>query len=199
MEQAETGRSEQAVPGRYPSEYVENIALSDGTPVVIRPIRPDDAPRLQAAFQRLTAESVYLRFLETLKQLPDKQARELSHLDYIQRMALVAETVENGEEAIIGVARYSMVGEARPGLAEIAIVVVDDYQNRGVGSQLLKRIVRYAREHGVKGFLGTIHHTNARIMRFIQRSNLPTRRKVLEPGVWEVCVSLEDGDAAGAC
>ncbi len=199
MEQAETGRSEQAGSGRYPSEYVEEITLSDGTPVLIRPIRPDDAPRLQAGFQRLTAQSIYLRFLETFKQLSDKQAREFANLDYLERMALVAETVENGEEVLIGVARYSLVGPARPGLAEIAIVVVDDYQNRGVGSALLKRIVRYAREHGVKGFLGTIHHSNTRIMRFIQRSNLPTRRKVLEPGVWEVCVSLENDDAANPC
>lgn len=175
----------------YPSDFIGKVTIRNGTPVKIRPIRPDDAPRLQTGFSRLSQQSIYLRFLQTFRELSDKQAREFASVDYQHRMALVAEIQEAGETQLIGVARYSMVEDAEPGLAESAIVVVDEYQNLGLGTHLLKCLIQYARSHGVKAFLATVHQTNAQIMRFIQRSGLPFKKKQLEPGVWEVRVSLE--------
>ena len=172
----------------YPFEAIEKTELKDGSKVTIRPIRPEDAPLLQAGFSRLSPESIYLRFLETFNALTDKQAREFSTVDYHQRMALVAEIIEDGQKSLIGVARYAMV---EPGVAESAIVVIDEYQSRGLGTILLDRLVKYARTQGVQAFLATVHFTNARIMRFIKRSGLPTEKKMLEPGVWEIRVSIE--------
>jgi len=158
--------------------------------VTIRPIRPDDAPRLQEAFDRLSPESIYLRFLEPYKELSDRQAQRFANLDYRTQMALVASIPEHGEEHLIGVARYAMVGEEHPGVAESAIVVVDSFQNRGLGTLLLSRLVRYALAHGVRHFLATVHQTNAPIVRFIQRSRLDFDRRMLEPGVWEISIHL---------
>jgi acetyltransferase len=184
----------------YPGEYIEKISLADGTQVTIRPILPEDAPGLQEAFSRLSPQSVYLRFLETFKQLTDKQAQELAELDYQKRMALVAEVVEQGEKHLVGVARYAMLDTAHAespqnveGVAESAIVVVDEYQGRGLGTILLERLVMYAREHGVQAFMATVHHSNARIMRFIQRSGFISHKRMLEPGVWEIVVTLGKG------
>ena len=175
----------------YPFEAIENVELKDGSEVTIRPIRPEDAPLLQAGFSRLSSESIYLRFLETFNQLTDKQARDFSTVDYHKRMALVAEIIEDGQESLIGVARYAMV---EPGVAESAIVVIDEYQSLGLGTILLDRLVKYARTQGVRAFLATVHFTNARIMRFIKRSGFPMQKKMLEPGVWEIRVSIEAQD-----
>jgi acetyltransferase len=177
---------------RYPQEWIDHIVLEDGTPITIRPIRPDDAPKLQAAFKRLSSQSIYYRFLQIFSQLTDQQARDFANLDYYQRMALVAETREAGELNLIGVARYAWLPGEEPGLAESAVVVIDEYQKRGLGSLLLRRLVRYARSHDVQAFLATVHVSNAQIMRFIQRSGFPAEKRMIEPGVWEIRVLLQD-------
>ncbi len=176
-------------PENYPADVAETTWLIDETPVSIRPIRPDDASRLQAGFTRLSPQSVYLRFLESFSQLTDAQAREFTKVDYLNQMALVAEVDEAGAKSLVGVARYALV---QPGLAECAVVVIDEYQGRGLGTVLLNRLVTYARNHGVKEFLATVHHTNSQIIRFVQRSGFPAERKMLEPGVWEIRVRLVD-------
>jgi acetyltransferase len=176
--------------GQYPQKWIEQIVLPDGTPVTIRPIRPEDAPKLQSAFKRLSIQSVYYRFLQVFAQLTDQQARDFANLDYYQRMALVAEIQEAGEPSLIGVARYAMLPGDEPGLAESAVVVIDEFQKRGLGSFLLRRLVRYARSHDVQTFLATVHVSNAQIMRFIQRSGFPAEKKMIEPGVWEIRIRL---------
>ena len=176
----------------YPSDYIESVTLRDGTQVKIRPIRPDDAPRLQVTFKRLSSQTIYLRFFETFKQLSDKQAMYFANVDYQERMALVAEVKEEGEDNIIAVARYDMLSGSEPGAAESAIVVRDDYQNRGLGTIIMIRLLNYAREHGVAYFLATIHASNARIMNFVKRSGFPFERKMIEPGIMQVRVILMD-------
>jgi GNAT superfamily N-acetyltransferase len=178
--------------GQYPQDWVEQVILHDGTSVTIRPIRPGDAPKLQAAFKRLSTQSIYLRFLEVFTQLTDQQARDFANLDYYHRMALVAEIQEPDGLNLIGVARYAMLDGDEPGLAECAIVVIDEYQKQGLGSLLLRRLIRYARSHAVQTFLATVHVSNAQIMRFIQRSGFPAEKKMIEPGVWEIRVRLQD-------
>jgi GNAT superfamily N-acetyltransferase len=173
----------------YPPEAV---TLRDGAPVTIRAIQPDDAPRLQALHARLSAESIFLRFLGQLKTLPPEEAQRLARVDYEKSMALVATHGQAGEEPIIGVARYAASNPAEPDAAEAAIVVEDAFQGRGLGSLLLDRLMKYARAHGVRYFLATVHHSNAEIMRFIERSGLPVEKR-REAGVWEVRVRLDAG------
>jgi acetyltransferase len=181
------------VSNQYPQEWIDQIVLQDGTQVTIRPIRPDDAPKLQKAFKRLSTQSIYYRFLQVFAQLTDQQANDFANLDYYHRMALIAEILEAGESNLIGVARYSMLSGDEPGLAESAVVVIDEYQKRGLGSLLLRHLVRYARSHDVQAFLATVHVSNAQIMRFIKRSGFPAEKKMIEPGVWEIRIRLRDG------
>jgi len=168
----------------------EPVTLRDGTTVTIRPIRPDDAPRLLALFHRLSPESIALRFLGQPKELPYKQAKQFATVDYHKRMALVAARDEGSEEHVIAVARYAVDPATEPDVAEAAVAVEDAYQNRGLGTLLLIRLVEYARRHGIRAFMATVHHDNVQIMRFISKSGLPTERK-LEAGVWEILVKLE--------
>src|SRR4030065_814108 len=106
----------------------ETAPLKDATTVVIRPIRPDDAADLQATFQRLSMESIYLRFLSFKKELPDEEARYLATVDYISRMAFVAIAEENSREIVVGVSRYAMDDPDNPEYAESAVVGEDEYQ-----------------------------------------------------------------------
>jgi acetyltransferase len=175
----------------YPSEYVESITLSTGEGVVIRPILPEDAERLQTTFRRLSPETIFLRFLETFKELSDKQAFHFANVDYKTHMALVALIREADVEQIIGVARYALIQD-RPESAEAAIVVRDDYQSKGLGSLLMESLVFYARNKGVRSFIATVHTSNARIRYFIQRSGLAHKRVMVEPGVWEIRIYLEE-------
>ena len=175
----------------YPADEIEQIELKDGLLVTLRPIRLQDAPGLQKTFLRLTPKTVYLRFLETFKTLSDKQARQFATVDYQDRMAFVAEITESSEDTIIGVARYAQVPNREPGLAEAAIVVMDEYQNRGLGTMMLIKLVKYARQHGIHAFLATVHVSNAQIMHFVRKSGLPAKKIMIEPGVWEIQVLLE--------
>jgi acetyltransferase len=187
-----TLESEQAVqePDGYPSDWIEEVQLQDGTSVLIRPIRPDDAPRLQDGYSRLSADTIYYRFLDSARYLTDEQALRLSTLDYQRQMALVAAIQEAGEARLIGVARYSLIGDSDPGAAETAIVVRDDYQGKGLGTLLYDRLLRYARQHGVRTLVGTVLQSNARIMHFIRKSGLAYERDLIEPGVLQVRVFL---------
>ena len=100
----------------------EPLELRDGTQVSVRPIRTEDAPRLQSLFGRLSRESIYYRFLEFRKELTAEQARRLSALDHDKQMALVATSEQESHELVIGVARYAVIPGSQPREAEAAIV-----------------------------------------------------------------------------
>ena len=177
-------------PEHFPIDWTVSVRLKDGKPVLIRPIRPDDAPRLQEGFQSLSPRSIYLRFLEPYKALPEKLARRFARLDYQTQMAFVAETQESEQPRLIGVARYAVLDAPGPPKAESAVVVIDEYQRLGLGMMMMKRLTGYARSHGVEAFIATVHFTNSEILKFIERSGLPMTRKLAEPGIWEIEIQL---------
>ncbi len=172
------------------TENTEVVTLRDGTTVTIRPIRPDDAPRLQALFYRLSPQSIALRFLGHPKELPAEEAERLANVDYHQRMALVATRQHSDEEHIIAVARYAVDPAGQSDVAEAAIVVEDEYQKQGLGTLLLTRLVAYAQAHGIRAFRATVRQDNIQIMRFVRKSGLPAERN-LDAGAWDVLVKLD--------
>jgi acetyltransferase len=172
----------------------ETVTLRSGAQAVIRPIQPEDAARLQAFHQRLSAESIYLRWLSAHPVLTDEEAAALTQLDYSSRMAFVAvvPTDDPGPVAageIIGVARYAVSHPDRPLEAEAAVVVADAYQRQGLGSQLLRRLAAYAQGQGVTTWLAEINAQNVPMLRFIGRGGLPITRH-LEGGSWQVSINI---------
>jgi acetyltransferase len=167
----------------------EAFILKDGTRGIIRPIHPDDAEDLQATFQRLSMESIYLRFLSFKKELPDEEARHLATVDYTSRMAFVALTMKDGQEIVIGVSRYAMDDPENPEFAESAVVVEDEYQNRGLGKLLLWRLVDYARAKGIHILRGNMQVGNNRMLDLVRRSGLPHETRYVD-GIWEVDIDI---------
>ncbi|MEX0601246.1 MAG: GNAT family N-acetyltransferase, partial [Rhodothermales bacterium] len=136
----------------YPYRYASEWTMSDGTPVNIRPIRPEDEPAVARFHKSLSEESVYLRYANMLK-LSQRVAHErLSHLcfiDYDREMALVAERIgEDGEPSpeIIGIGRLTRIGGTNE--SEFALLIGDSWQGRGLGTEMLKRLVEIGRDEG---------------------------------------------------
>lgn len=151
-----------------PPRYERLLQLKDGAQVHVRPILPEDEPRLHEAFARMSERSVYLRFFSPLKRLPDDMARRLARVDYADRFALVAITHRpDGREHILGVARYDRI----PGTAaaEVALAVVDDMQRRGIGSGLLAQLSEAGRDHGVETFTLIVLPENQSMIGLLRR------------------------------
>ncbi len=172
-----------------PDKLAEIVDLKDGSRVAIRPIHPEDAPRLQALHSRLSTESRYMRFFSARADLPPDQARQLATVDYETRMAVVATRAQDSEEQIIGVARYAVSNPKLPTEAEAAVVVEDRYQGRGVGTILLARLLDYAQKHGIEYFCANVDSMNTTMLQMIQRIRLPTEMK-LNAGVWDIRIRI---------
>jgi GNAT superfamily N-acetyltransferase len=142
------------------------IALRDGSHVRIRQGRRSDRGLLLRAFQRLSAESRYRRFLAPMPRLPEATVRHLTAIDHHDHEAMIA-LDEAGTEAL-GVARYVRDSE-RPEAAEVAVTVVDDWQGRGLGTLLLEVISARAREEGVRTFTACMLAQNEEMMDLFQR------------------------------
>lgn len=150
-----------APPEGYPAHRVRDTELPDGTPVRLRPIVPDDALELRAGLKRLSERTRWLRFHSPVSDLPDDQLRHLATVDHHDREAIVAEVQVDRCWQPIGVARFDRTGEAE---AELAIVVEDEYQARGVGGLLLDHLIEAAREEGIDRLLGEVLAENRAVL-----------------------------------
>ena len=139
--------------------------LADGTRVLLRPLVPEDGPKMVEAFERLSPESRYRRFMSPLDELSPEMVRKLTDVDYVDHFAWAALAVDEPGQPGIGVARY-VRAEDDPQVAEAAVTVIDEYQGRGLGSLLLQALGASALEHGITRFRGYVLEDN-RAMRDI--------------------------------
>lgn len=142
-------------------------------PLLLRPIRADDLDRLRNFVRHLSPRTGYQRLLSS--RIPtEKELRCWTALDRSREGALVATMVHGGETRILGVARY--VREASGGDAEMAVVLADAWQGRGLGTELLRALVDMARVDGVQRLTGTTLSTNAAAIALVRRVGFRTRR-----------------------
>lgn len=132
-------------------DYAEHAELRDGTPVVLRLLRPADKELLRAGFERLSPESRYARFFTPKPSLSDDELRYLTEVDQEDHVAIGAAGERDGAEIGLGVARFIRFAD-RPETAEAAIAVADEAQRKGLGRLLLMRLVAAARERGIEQF-----------------------------------------------
>ena len=161
-----------ATPPGYPTQFDASVVLSDGSTVLIRPITPDDRSALVRFHQGLSPESVYLRYFSPHPELSDAELEFLTTVDYRLRMALVA---IRGDD-IVGVARY----EGRPGKtdAEVAFLIDDRHQGRGIGTVLLEWLAAAAREAGITEFYATTLWENQKMLGVFREAGFPTKSVV---------------------
>ncbi|MDX2052805.1 MAG: GNAT family N-acetyltransferase [Polyangiaceae bacterium] len=155
----------------YPWKEERNERLLGGGTVLIRPIKLTDEEALQRLFYELSDESIYARFLMYKRAHPHEEIQQLVDSDYQNSMGLVVCEPEGSE--IIGMCRYDV--EAATKLAEIAFVVRDDWQGRGIGTLLLQRMSEIAKARGVVGFCAEVLVSNKPMLMVFHRSGLQVR------------------------
>src|SRR5262249_53635227 len=152
-------------PAPYPLDLEREIILRDGARVRSRPIRPDDEPRLVSLYDRLSRFTAYQRFFAAMNRLPPDWAHFLANVDYRRRLALGVENPEDG--ALIAVARYECT--ERRDTAEIAFVVLDAWQNRGLGRMLITDLLGAAEARGIRRFVAYVLADNTRMVSLLER------------------------------
>ena len=155
--------------------YETDVVLTDGGTVHVRPIRADDAERLVTFFDGLSRETVYYRFFSPKHSLSEKEVTYFTVLDYVDRFALVALL----DHELVGVARYDRLD---PGdRAEVAFVVDDHQQGRGLGSVLLEHLAQVGQDAAIATFTASVLPDNGRMLR------------VFKDAGWKVARRFEDG------
>ena len=129
------------------------VTLRDGSRVEIRALGPRDQAGLKSGFERLSERSRYRRFLSTTPQLTPRQLAYFTDVDHHDHEAIVA--IEPASRFGVGVARY-VRSRDHPDEAEFAVAVADDWQGRGLGTELLRQLATRAREEGITGFTGLV-------------------------------------------
>src|SRR6266849_1123632 len=165
---------------RYPRDLEREVTLRDGTRVRLRPIRADDAPRLIAFYAHLSQHTAYQRFFTVMKRLPPDWACMLATVDYRRRLALVAEQGPADDPEMIGVARYEPTEE--PDTAEVAFVVLDGWQGRGLGMALLHQLLEAPSARGIRRFCAYVLADNTRMLDLLRRFT-NVRESSIESGV----------------
>lgn len=177
------------------SGFHEEVSLADGVRIPVREVRPEDAPALRRLVERLSVESVYMRYFGRMKELTEERARRFAEVDGHDRYALVALDPED-EGEIVGVARYE---RERAGVeeAEYAIVVEDRMQCRGLGYALTQELVEGARERDLRRLYALVMPENKSMLKLLRSLGLPEDIH-WEGGVEYITIHLYPEDAKKA-
>ncbi|HEY3262607.1 MAG TPA: GNAT family N-acetyltransferase, partial [Pseudonocardiaceae bacterium] len=162
-------------PPEPPKHWEADVVLADGGTVHLRPIRPEDADALVALHGRLSVRTRYLRYFGPYPEMPKRDIERFTRVDHHDRVALVATLGDD----LVAVGRYEGLDSDS---AEVAFVVQDDQQGRGVGSILLEHLTAAARECGIKRFVAEVLAENAAMVRVFRQAGYQVRRE-FEGGV----------------
>jgi acyl-CoA hydrolase/RimJ/RimL family protein N-acetyltransferase len=166
----------------FASEYeiTERFKGPEGpVDVHFRLIRPDDTDRIKELFYGLSEESIYFRFLTPLRSLRRQTLQDFYNVDQARDISVVAviKSDKKGEsEKIIGAGRYVLNRSTNE--AEFALLVNDDYQNKGIGTFLLNHLMRIAKSKGVEAFIAYVHPQNQPMIRFIHKTGKVVESKI---------------------
>ena len=178
------------LPPGYPSEWEADVVLRDGTVAHVRPIRPSDTDGIHRFHSGQSEESIYLRFFAPLRRLSDADVHRFTHVDYVDRVALVVTLRED----IVGIGRYDRI-DARS--AEVAFNISDHYQGKGIGSVLLEHLAAIARDVGITRFTAEVLPQNRKMLSVFSDAGYDVTRHI-EDGVVEVGFDIEPTDSSKA-
>lgn len=147
----------------YPDEYTKRSTLKDGTPILLRPIKPEDEPMWHTLMASCSPETLHLRYRYMFKAMTHEMATRFCFIDYDREIAIVAEAEEHGQRKLIGVCR--LVADVDHDEAEFAILVGDPWQGLGLGSQLTDYCLEICTHWGIHSVIAETAPRNARMIR----------------------------------
>lgn len=172
----------------YPNRMVSHMHLKDGTDILLRPIRPEDADIEVAFVHNLSPESKYMRFMQSLQELTPEMLLRFTQIDYDRELALVAITQQDGKEVEVAVTRYSMNPDGES--CEFALVVADAWQRKGIGARLLTLLIEAARERGFRVMEGQVLAENAPMLALVKRYGFIVTRTPNAGNIYDVSLAL---------
>ncbi|MBL7115549.1 MAG: GNAT family N-acetyltransferase [Kiritimatiellae bacterium] len=151
-----------------PKEFKTTMVLDDGTQINFRPIHPTDEPAMRDLFYTLSQQTLYYRFMKQVKAVPRKELQDFVYIDHRSDVAIVGTVPEAHGEEIVVIGRYYL--DKSTNMAEVAFVVADTWQNKGIGSFLLRHLGTIARRNGIRGFTAEVLRDNRAMQRVFQKS-----------------------------
>jgi ribosomal protein S18 acetylase RimI-like enzyme len=172
-ESAMTAAAQSHTPPKAAS-FAVTETLRDGRPVEIRALRPTDVEDLKVAVAHTSAQSLTRRFFGPKRYFSEQEIAYFVNIDFVTQVALVATIDEGGKRAIVAGGRYVLV---QPGVAEVAFVVVDDYQGHGIGTRLMRHLARIAIEAGLRELVAEVLPDNQPMLSVFEKCGLKVTRR----------------------
>jgi len=161
-----------------PPPLATHMLLADGTQINFRSIHPTDEPRLKDLFYALSQQTVYYRFMKEMGRIPHKQIQDFVYLDHRSEVAIVGTLPEAYGEEIIAIGRYYL--DQKTNHAEAAFVVRDQWQNRGIGTFMMKYLTTIAKRNGISGFTAEVLRDNKVMQKVFHKSECEVKSRLNE-------------------
>jgi len=176
----------------YPEELKRTVTLKDGTKVLLRPIKPSDATLKQHLFYALSKETIKKRYLGSLKAMPLKRIWPYVTIDYENEMSIVGVVMEGEMENFVAIGSYARIPHTR--MAEVSLVVRDDWQNKGLGTLLLKYLIEIAKKKGFEGFTAWVLIENTKMMHIFKKLGYPIKYRI-EGNLYYVVIKFQEDNS----
>jgi GNAT superfamily N-acetyltransferase len=161
-----------------PEEVRTTTVLDDGTLIGFRAMGPTDEPATRDLFYSLSQETLYYRYMSHLERIPRRQLRNYVYIDHRNEVAIVGTLREAHGEEIIAIGGYYL--DQKTNRAEVAFIVRDDWQRRGIGSFIMQHLISIAKRNGIAGFTAEVLTGNKAMQAVIDNSNLKVRRRLAD-------------------
>ena len=169
--------------GEYPEHLETYRTTRSGLELQLRPVRISDEPLLKNFFYALSDRSVYQRFISARKDMPHERLQDFVIIDYSSEIVILAIKETDGIPTVAGVVQYGI--EAESHTAEVALVVRDDYQQQGIGTELLAYVTLLAKREGLLGFRAEVLVENQTMMHLFEAAGFSIEKK-RGAGVYEL-------------
>lgn len=175
--------------GEYPEDLEAYRTTKTGLEILLRPVKISDEPLLKDFFYSLSDNSLYRRFISVRKDMPHERLQDFTIIDYSKEMVILAVINRLEKEEVVGVGQYG-IDEATH-TAEVAVVVKDDYQNKGIGTELLAYLTYLAKKQGLLGFTAEVLTENKPMLHLFEKMGFDIETRSAE-GVYELNMAFRE-------
>ena len=175
--------------GEYPEHLEAHRTTRRGFAVFFRPVRMNDEHLLKDFFYQLTNDSMYHRFISMRTDMPHERLQKFVAIDYRREMVILATIEQEGKEVAVGMGQYMI--DAKSHTAEVAFVVLDTYQGKGIGAELLTYLTFLARKKGLLGFAATVLQDNKPMLHLFESMGFEIDKR-LDAGTYELKMSFRE-------
>ena len=186
LERSEVPAPRHLIIAPYPNQYESDWLLEDGTPVLLRPMRPEDETLVKELLENCSDETLYFRYFHLIKNFPHSFLIRFTQNDYDREIGLAAFGTPPGPEVMMGVGRIVMTPERDT--AEFAVIVADPWQGKGLGEKLISRVIEIARNYGLKSLWGEVMAENVPMLALVKKMGFTLQSP--EEGVRRVEMNL---------